>query len=147
MNKKFLLLAILSGALLLSGCDSKNAIVADNSLSNDQITINSSSTLPGSATSTPHRPQDGPIIGQVGDKIGYFLIKKINQDSVEGSQAVVYPVARPDDVGTPRTLRLGDDIGLACEGISEKLTGLDFSAQTATFTKVTGPAPRGGCPI
>jgi hypothetical protein len=142
-----LLLAVLSSALLLSGCAANNSANDGNTISNDRINIDNSSTTKENATTTPLNPSDGPIIGRVGDRVGYFLINKINPDSVDGLQAIVYPVARSDGSGTPRTLHIGDDIGLACEGISEKLTSLDFSGQTVTFTKITGPAPRGGCPI
>lgn len=166
MTKSFLLLAVLSSALLLSGCAANNRANDDNTISNDRINndrinIDNSSPTEENATTTPLNPSagtinatntsltpsDGPIIGRVGDRVGYFLITKINPDSVAGLQAIVYPVARPDGSGTPRTLQIGDDIGLTCEGISEKLTSLDFTGQTVTFTKVTGPTPRGGCPI
>ncbi len=85
------------------------------------------------------------IIKKVGEREGSFLVQKINTDSVDGLWYQAYPVARMD--GTARTLRVGDDIGYACEGISDKLTGIDFSAQTVTFTKIIGKRPVGGCPI
>lgn len=85
------------------------------------------------------------IIRKVGEQESSFLIQKINSDSVDGLWNQAYPVARPE--GTPRTLNIGDDIGYACEGISEKLTSIDYSGQTVTFTKITGKQPYGGCPI
>ncbi len=85
------------------------------------------------------------IVRKVGEQEGSYLIKKINPDSVDGLWFQAYPVARMD--GSPRTLHIGDDIGYACEGISEKLTAIDFSGQTITFIKVTGKRPVGGCPI
>jgi len=85
------------------------------------------------------------IIKKIGEQEGSFQIQKINADSVDGFWYQAYPVAR--DEGAPRTLRIGDDIGYACEGVSEKLTDIDFSAQTITFTKIVGKQPMGGCPI
>lgn len=85
------------------------------------------------------------IIKKVGEREGSFLIQKINVDSVEGFWYQAYPVTRLE--GTPRTLHVGDDIGYACEGVSEKLTSIDFSNKTITFTKVVGQKPYGGCPI
>jgi len=85
------------------------------------------------------------IIKGVGEKEGSFLIQKINPGSVEGLWYQAYPV--PTENGTPRTLYIGDDIGYACEGVSEKLTSIDYSGQTVTFTKVVSEPPLGGCPI
>lgn len=85
------------------------------------------------------------IIKKPGEQEGSFLVQKINADSVDGLWYQAYPVARMD--GTARTLHIGDDIGYACEGVSEKLTAIDFSGQTITFTKITGKRPVGGCPI
>lgn len=85
------------------------------------------------------------ITRKVGEQEGSFLIQKINRDSVEGLWYQSYPVARGE--GTPKTLYIGDDIGYACEGISIKLTSINFSGQTVTFTKITGKPTYGGCPI
>lgn len=92
-------------------------------------------------------PSGEKIIKKVGEKESSFLIQKINPDSVEGLWFDVYPIERPNDPGTPKTLRIGDDIGYACEGISEKLIVINFSGQTITFNKVVGQPPYGGCPI
>lgn len=86
------------------------------------------------------------IIRTVGEKESSFLIQKINMDSVEGLWHDAYPIQMPGD-GTPRTIRIGDNIGYACEGISEKLINIDFSGQKITFTKVVGQPTYGGCPI
>lgn len=83
--------------------------------------------------------------GAAGEKEGSFLIQKINLDNVKGLWYQAYPVARGE--GTPKTLRMGDDIGYACEGVSEKLVSIDFSGQMITFTKIVGQRPYGGCPI
>ena len=90
-------------------------------------------------------PSGEKIIRKVGERESSFLIQKINPDSVDGLWHQAYPVSQPE--GTPRILRIGDDIGYACEGISEKLTSIDFSGQRVTFTKVAVEPPYGGCPI
>ena len=97
-----------------------------------------------SPTPTPV-PNGEKITRKVGEQEGSFLIQKINSTSVDGLWYQAYPVARGE--GEPRTLRVGDDIGYACEGISEKLISINFSNQTVTFDKVTGVSPIGGCPI
>ena len=97
-------------------------------------------------TPTPTPTLNGEkIIRTVGERQGSYLIQKINPDSVEGLWYQEYPVARNE--GTPKTLRIGDDIGYACEGVSEKLAGIDFLGQTVTFAKVVSRPPPGGCPI
>ena len=85
------------------------------------------------------------IIRGVGESESSFLIQKINLDSIEGIWYEAYPVPRQE--GTPKTLRIGDDIGYACEGISEKITNIDFSSQKVTFTKIVSEPSLGGCPI
>ena len=93
-------------------------------------------------------PNGEKIIRKVGEKEISFLIQKINPDNVEGLWFEVYPIERPNDPGTPKTLYVGDDIGYACEGVSEKLISINFAAQTITFNKVVGQPPYdGGCPI
>lgn len=87
------------------------------------------------------------IIRKIGEKESSFLIKRINPDSVEGLWYDIYPIERPNDPGSPKTLYIGDDIGYSCEGVSEKLTSIDFSGQAVTFTKIVGQRPYGGCPI
>lgn len=87
------------------------------------------------------------LIRTVGERESSFLILTINRNSVEGLWYQAYPIVRPNDPGTPKTLYIGDDIGYACEGVSDKLTGIDFSGQRITFTKIVGQPPLGGCPI
>ena len=95
-------------------------------------------------TPTP-TPTAETIIRTMGEREGSFLIQKISSDSVDGLWYQVYPVARGE--GTPKTLHIEDDIGYACEGVSEKLVSIDFSGQRVTFTKSVGQRPIGGCPI
>jgi len=95
---------------------------------------------------TPIPPPRGEeIMRKVGEMESSFLIQKINPDSVDGLWYQAYPVARGE--GEPRTLRIGDDIGYACKGVSEKLITINFPDQTITFHKVVGEPPFGGCPI
>ena len=121
-----------------------------------QITVNTTAVLevqktviltpiPSSTSSPTPILKDEKIISKVGDKESSFLIQKINSGSVDGLWYQAYPVARGE--GTPKTLHIGDDIGYSCEGVSEKLTSIDFSGQTITFAKIVGQRPVGGCPI
>ena len=86
-----------------------------------------------------------PTVGEIESS---FLIQKINPDTVEGIQnynsngAIAVPY-----FPTPRILHIGDDIGMICAGVSEKLTNIDFSGQRVTFTKIVGQPSYGGCPI
>lgn len=119
-------------------------------------TLIPSPTPTPSPTSTP-TPQPSPtptpvqsgekIIRKAGEKEGSFLIQKINPNSVEGLWFETYPIERPNDPGAPKTLYIGDDIGYACEGVSEKLLSINSSLQTITFNKIVGQRPLGGCPI
>ncbi len=93
-------------------------------------------TLP---TLTPvSAPHGEKIMRKVGDKEGSFLIQKINPNSVDGLWYEAVPVVRSNDPGLPKTLHVGDDIGYACEGVSDILTSIDFSGQGVTFTKIIG---------
>ena len=112
-----------------------------------------SSPIPTTKQSPTPKPSPAPtkvpngekIIRKVGEQESSFLIQKINSDSVDGLWYQAYPVARGE--GEPKTLHTGDDIGYACEGVSEKLININFSQQTITFNKVIGQASVGGCPI
>lgn len=70
------------------------------------------------------------IIRKVGEIESSFLIQNVNPDSVNGIKnynsngGIAIPY-----FPTSKTLRIGDDIGYACEGISEKLTSIDFPGQ------------------
>lgn len=90
-------------------------------------------------------PSGENIIKKVGEMESSFLIQKINRDSVDGIWYQAYPV--PRDIGEPRTLYIGDDIGYACAGVSEKLISINFSKQTVAFDRIVGEEQLGGCPI
>lgn len=99
-----------------------------------------------SPSPAPTRTQNGEkIIRRVGEQESSYFIQKINSDSVEGLWYQPHPVGKGE--GEPRTLSIGDDIGYACEGVSEKLISIDFSGQTITFNKIVGQVPEGGCPV
>lgn len=144
MNKKKLL-KILLGVLIIVLAVTAWYFVAANKL------LKTSSTIEGNLPPNPGAgsdiggTDDGTIIKRVGDREGSFLIQKINADSVEGLWYKVYPVGGLE--GIPKTLLIGDDIGYACEGVSEKLVDIDFSGQKVSFVKTNGKPPVGGCPI
>lgn len=89
------------------------------------------------------------IIRTVGEEESTYLIQTINPNSVEGLWSWAGPVSKsPPDPSLPRTLHIGDDIGYECEGISEKLTSIDYTNQTVIFTRAESKKlPWGGCPI
>ena len=92
-------------------------------------------------------PDIKSIIKGVGDREGSFLVQSIKADRADGLWFEIYPIEKPNDPGVAKTVRIGDDIGYACEGVSEKLTSIDFVNQRVTFTKITSQPPVGGCPI
>lgn len=101
--------------------------------------------LPKSTPSPSAIPGGESVVRKVGDREGSFLIQRINKNSVQGLWYQAYPVA--SDKGVARTLKVGDNIGYACEGKSEIVSSIDVVKQTVTFTlKFTTP-PVGGCPI
>lgn len=82
----------------------------------------------------------------VGDVVGYYTIDEIHADRVEGRQMHPYPVATSGP-GAPRTLRVGDEVGEACEGRTYVLSSIDAAAQRVTFTERLHEAAPHGCPI
>jgi len=87
----------------------------------------------------------GDITKGVGQQEGSFLIQKINANSVDGLWYQKYPLETLN--GTPKTITVGDNIGYACEGISEIVVSINAVNQTVTFHKVTSKPPLGGCPL
>ena len=88
---------------------------------------------------------EGTFMRTVGQREGSFFIQAILTDRVDGLWCQTYPVAREE--GEPRTVRVGDDIGYACEGISIKLLYIDSVRGRVTFQKKISNAPMGGCPL
>lgn len=94
----------------------------------------------------PSPTASGEIIARkAGEQEGSFLIQKINPDSVEGLWFAAYPI--PREKGEVKVLHIGDDIGYACEGVSEKLVRINFTDQKVNFQKIMSEIPLGGCPI
>jgi len=93
----------------------------------------------------PPPPPSETIVLTVGGRLDTFLVQKINIDSVDGLFFARWPIVTSE--GVPRTLHIGDDIGYACEGISEILTSIDYKSQTVTFTRTVSSTPPYPCPI
>lgn len=110
------------------------------------VPISGPITVSPSPSPSP-KPNGEQISLREGQREGSFLIQKINPDSVDGLWFQAYPIEQPNDPGTPKTLHIGDNIGYACEGVSEKLTSIDFSGQAITFTKIVRQRPYDECPI
>lgn len=143
MNQKgFVNIIVIVGIVILVGVT--GYFIVNQQAPSSTPSPSSTPTLTPTPTPTPNGEK---IIRKVGEKEGSFLIQKINSDSVDGLWYETIPIERPNDPGTPKTLYIGDDIGYACEGVSEKLTSIDFSGQRVTFTKVVVQPPFGGCPI
>ncbi|MDO8676190.1 MAG: IPT/TIG domain-containing protein [Candidatus Azambacteria bacterium] len=100
---------------------------------------------PSPAPKPSPTPITEKITRRIGEQESSFLIQKINSNSVDGLWYQAYPVGVEE--GAPKTLYIGDDIGYACEGVSEKLTSIDFYGQTITFTKIVSQSPLEVCPI
>jgi hypothetical protein len=82
-------------------------------------------------------------IATVGDFVaGTFLILKIGMTSVQGNFTNPYPLCC---YFQPRTIHVGDDIGIHCAGESETVESIDFFAQIVRFSFVK--TDRGVCPI
>jgi hypothetical protein len=109
-------------------------------------------TLAGCGTpAPPGTSTTGPTGGDrvsatVGDVVGYYTIDQILPDRLEGFYNQPYPVATSGP-GQPRTLRIGEDVGAACEGRTYTLVAIDAARQTATFQENEFEPPPGGCPI
>ena len=91
-------------------------------------------------------PMPGNVFKGVGQREGAFLIAKINTDNVEGIWYDMTPVSYQNPKGVNKVLRVGDDVGYACLGISEKITGIDVNIGKVGFNKVVGAPAWGGCP-
>jgi hypothetical protein len=88
------------------------------------------------------------IVATVGQEAGHCKIQKINLASVDALCTPYSSVTYVRDYNSvPRTLWLGNDVGVGCNGISIKLVGIDAISNTATFIKTVGTEPYGGCPI
>lgn len=87
-------------------------------------------------------PRTTTEVATFGDTVSTFQITEIRSRSVDGVYYFLYPIAGPHE---DRTIKTGDDVGIPCLRLSERLVSIDFSNQIAVFTRVQG-AP-GNCPI
>jgi hypothetical protein len=92
----------------------------------------------------PKMPTLTTLVATVGDKVGTFTISQINSNNVQGIFYNPYPLCCP---ATNRTIVVGNDIGISCEGVSIILESIDFQSQIAVFQRIMSPAPQFGCPI
>jgi hypothetical protein len=83
-------------------------------------------------------------IGTVGDQVSTLKILRIDTASVTGNQSTLYPLGF---CCRTVTLHVGDDVGVACEGLSVKIAWIDSPDQKVGFTVVQSSSPTGGCPI
>lgn len=81
-------------------------------------------------------------IATVGDRVGTFEILLIDVSSVIGNHSEFYPLVR---CCTRITIHVGDEVGVLCEGLSEKVAQIDFQDQKVKFTVQT--VSHTGCPI
>src|SRR2546425_1582359 len=63
----------------------------------------------------PKMPTMTTLVATIGDKVGTFTIRQINTNTVQGIFYNPYPVCCP---ATNKTIVVGDDIGIHCEGVS-----------------------------
>lgn len=139
---------VVAGIYVVSNRETPSPVYTPTPTPSPTLTPKPSLTPDPSPIPTPNPiPSGEKIIGKVGERVNSFLIQKINSTSVDGLWFQVYPIEQPNDLGTPKTLHIGDDIGYACEGVSIKLISINFSGQTITFNKIVGQPLYGGCPI
>ena len=81
-------------------------------------------------------------IATVGDQVATFKILHIDTSTVTGNRSTVYPVGT---CCTTVTISVGDDVGVPCEGLVEKVARIDFSDQKVWFSVQI--VPHDGCPI
>lgn len=132
MNQKILLTLAILGIIFLSGCVQQDRTQDD--------TTNNATT----SNFTNNNADATTVVLTVGQKESYCTIQKISPGSVEALCDMPYPVYRSN---ISRTLQIGDNIGVGCEGVSEKLTRIDVDSNTVTFAKTVGEPTPGGCPI
>jgi len=84
-------------------------------------------------------------IATVGDFVaGTFLILTIGSTSVQGNITNPYPLCC---FFHPKTIQIGDDIGIHCAGQSEIVEGIDFRDQVVRFRATQTTRATAGCPI
>ncbi len=105
------------------------------SLQVSQLVLNA---LPTIGSIPPVRTE----IATVGDQVATFKILHIDPSSTTGNHSDPYPLAR---CCTTITIHVGDEVGVLCEGLSEKVAQIDFPDQKLKFIVQT--VSHSGCPI
>ncbi len=85
---------------------------------------------PYSAWTLPRTTTD---VATVGDFAGIFQILHIHPASADGFLRIPYPLCCWTQ---NKTITVGDDVGVSCEGLSERLVRIDFPDQILIFTRV-----------
>jgi hypothetical protein len=81
-------------------------------------------------------------IATIGDQAATFKILRIDPSTVTGNRSTLYPLGY---CCTTITISVGDDVGVPCEGLLEKVARIDFLDQKVTFSVQI--VPHDGCPI
>jgi len=81
-------------------------------------------------------------IATTGDQVATFEVLRIDPSTVTGNQSTLYPLG---SCCTTITISVGDDVGVPCEGLLEKLARIDFLDQKVTCSVQI--VPHDGCPI
>jgi hypothetical protein len=105
-------------------------------------TLNVSSTALDTIRTVLSIPSVRTEIATVGDQVSTLKILQINPASVTGNQSTLYPLAT---CCRTVTLHVGDDVGVACLGLSVKIAWIDSQDQKVGFTVVQSSPT--GCPI
>ena len=92
----------------------------------------------------PKVPTLTTLVATIGDKVGTFTIRQINTNNVQGIFYNLYPICCP---ATNRTIVVGNDIGISCEGISIILESISVQSQIAVFQRIINTLSQFGCPI
>jgi len=78
----------------------------------------------------PSVPAVRTEIATIGDQVAAFKILRIDPSTVAGNRSTLNPIGY---CCTMITISVGDDVGVPCEGLLEKLAGIDFLDQKVTF--------------
>jgi hypothetical protein len=90
----------------------------------------------------PSVPAVRTEIATIGDQVATFKILRIDPSTVARNRSTLYPLGY---CCTTITISVGDDVGVPCEGLLEKLARIDFLDQKVTFSVQI--VPHDGCPI
>lgn len=105
------------------------------------LTIHVSQTVLDSFVTYASIPSVTTEVGTIGDWMSTFKILSINPVGVAGEST---------SLGTccpSITIHVGDNVAIACEGLSKTLAWIDDAHQTAAFTVTRQARLPAGCPI